>query len=217
MIALKHRQRTGKGQHIDLSQVEAVTSFMGQPIMDYVMNRRMQPRRGNRHQSFAPHGVYRCRGKDDWVAIAVSSEEEWRGLCDAMVNPPWTKEPRFSDPLNRYENHDALDKLLEGWTSQHDKHEVMRILQQAGIASAPVLPASELVADPHMEHRGFFQEVTHPVTGTYRQQAEEEIIGTKPQGWAYSEDAGDEDTTRTGSDVGSAVISSVFRRQDQDE
>ncbi len=259
MIALKHRQRTGKGQHIDLSQVEAVTSFMGQPIMDYVMNRRMQPRRGNRHQSFAPHGVYRCRGKDDWVAIAVSSEEEWRGLCDAMVNPPWTKEPRFSDPLNRYENHDALDKLLEGWTSQHDKHDVMRILQQAGIASAPVLPASELVVDPHMEHRGFFQEVTHPVTGTYRQhgfpvkfsetpigirmpaptlgqhngyvlqdllgmtEAEinqltaEEIIGTKPQGWAYSEDAGEEDTTRTGSDVGSAVISSVFRRQDQDD
>ena len=169
MIALKHRQRTGKGQHIDLSQVEAVTSFMGQPIMDYVMNGRMQPRRGNRHQSFAPHGVYRCGGEDDWVAIAVSSEEEWRGLCDAMGNPSWTLESRFSDPGSRYEAHDALDKLLEGWTSQHDKHEVMRILQQAGIASAPVLPASELVADPHMEHRGFFQEVTHPVTGTYLQ------------------------------------------------
>jgi len=168
MVALKHRQQTGKGQHIDLSQIEAVTSFMGQPIMDYVMNRRIQPRRGNRHDSSAPHGVYRCKGEDEWVAIAVSSEEEWANLCDAMGNPTWAKEHRFSDPLSRYENHDALDKLIEDWTCQHDKHEVMRILQQAGVASAPVLPCSELVSDPHMEQRGFCEEVTHPVTGTQR-------------------------------------------------
>lgn len=170
MVALKHRQQTGKGQYIDLSQVEAVTSFMAQPIMDYVMNRRIQARRGNRHQSFAPHGVYRCKGEDQWVTIAVSSEEEWANLCDAMGNPSWAKEHRFSDPIRRYENHDALDKLIEKWTSQHDKHEVMQILQKVGVASTPVLPASELVNDPHMEQRGFFQEVNHPKIGTYRYQ-----------------------------------------------
>jgi len=166
MIALKHRQQTGKGQHIDLSQVEAVTSFAAQPIMDYVMNRRIQPRRGNRHHSFAPHGVYRCKGEDDWVAIAVSSEEEWAKFCNAMGNSRMAKDPRFSDALSRYENHVALDKLVESWTRKHDKHEVTRVLQKAGIASAPVLTCSELVNDPHMKQRGFLQEVTHPVTGT---------------------------------------------------
>ena len=199
--------------------------------MDYAMNRRLQPRRGNRHPSMSPHGVYRCIGDDEWVTITVSSEEEWARFCDAIGNPPWTKEPRFSDTLSRYENHDDLDRLIGDWTRQHDKHEVMQIMQQAGVASAPVLSYAEVLSDPHIEERGFFEVVTRPVTGTHpypgfpaklsetpvtirrpaptlgqdneevltrllgmtkeeiSQLAEEEIIGTKPQGWAYSMEA----------------------------
>jgi crotonobetainyl-CoA:carnitine CoA-transferase CaiB-like acyl-CoA transferase len=71
MTALQYRRRTGKGQHIDLSQMEAITTFMGGAIMDYVMNERFQPRRGNRHPSLAPHGVYRCKGEDEWVTIIL--------------------------------------------------------------------------------------------------------------------------------------------------
>jgi crotonobetainyl-CoA:carnitine CoA-transferase CaiB-like acyl-CoA transferase len=97
MVALNCRQRTGKGQYIDLSQVEAVTSFMAGPIMDYTMNKRLQPRRGNRHAFMVPHGVYRCKGDDKWVTIAVSSEEEWGHFCDATGNPHWAKDPRFPD------------------------------------------------------------------------------------------------------------------------
>ena len=166
MVALQYRDRTGKGQYIDLAQIEAVTSFMGGAIMDYRMNGRLQPRRGNRHPSAAPQGVYRSRGDDEWVAISATSEEKWGRLCDAMGNPPWTRESRFSDPIGRYENHDALDELIQEWTLQHDKHEVMRILQQAGVASAPVLPCSEIISDPHLKYKDFFEEVEHPKTGT---------------------------------------------------
>lgn len=231
MVALQHRRRTGQGQHIDLSQMEAITNFMGGAIMDYAMNRRLQPRRGNRHPSMSPHGVYPCQGDDEWVTITVSSEEEWARFCDAIGNPPWTKEPRFSDTLSRYENHDDLDRLIGDWTRQHDKREVMQIMQQAGVASGPVLSYAEVLSDPHIEERGFFEVVTRPVTGTHpypgfpaklsetpvtirrpaptlgqdnadvltrllgmtkeeiSQLAEEEIIGTKPQGWAYSMEA----------------------------
>ena len=231
MVALQHRRRTGQGQHIDLSQMEAITNFMGGAIMDYAMNRRLQPRRGNRHPSMSPHGVYPCQGDDEWVTITVSSEEEWARFCDAIGNPPWTKEPRFSDTLSRYENHDDMDRLIGDWTRQHDKHEVMQIMQQAGVASGPVLSYAEVLSDPHIEERGFFEVVTRPVTGTHpypgfpaklsetpvtirrpaptlgqdnedvltrllgmtkeeiSQLAEEEIIGTKPQGWAYSMEA----------------------------
>lgn len=255
MVALKHRQLTGTGQHIDLSHVEAITSFNAQPIMDYVMNRRIQPRRGNRDQSIAPQGVYRCRGDDEWVAIAVSSEEEWTNLCNAMGNPSWARERRFSDPIYRYSNHDALDKLIEAWTCQKEKHEVVQILQEAGVAAAPVLSCSELVSDPHLEQRGFIQEVTHPVTGTYkqcgfpvkfsetpvrirmpaptlgqhneyiltkllgltanevRQLAEEKVIGTKPMGWPYSEEASEQDKRLFVADQGSGIREALEKRK----
>jgi crotonobetainyl-CoA:carnitine CoA-transferase CaiB-like acyl-CoA transferase len=259
MVALKHRQRTGKGQHIDLSHVQAITSFNAQPIMDYMMNGRIQPRKGNRHESMAPQGVYRCKGEDEWVAIAVSSEEEWTNMCDAMGNPSWIREPRFSDPVTRYSNHDALDKLIEAWTCQKDKHYVVQVLQKAGVASAPVLLSSELLSDPHLEHRGFIQEITHPVTGTYKQQgfpakfsetpvrirmpaptlgqhneyvltkllglttdeirqlAEEKVIGTKPMGWPYSEDAGEQDKRLLVGDQGSGVRKALEKQKDVDE
>jgi len=167
MTALLCRQRTGEGQYIDLSQVEATTSFMGEAIMDYNMNGRLQPRRGNRHTSVAPQGVYRCKGEDEWVAITVSSEEKWHKFCEVMGNPYWVEELRFSNAASRQENHDALDNFIELWTCQRDKYEIMRILQEAGIASAPVLNCSEVVSNPHMQHREFFQKITHPVTGTH--------------------------------------------------
>ena len=231
MVALQHRHRTGEGQRIDLSQMEAITTFMGAPIMEYVMNNRLRPRRGNRHPLQAPHGVYRCKGEDEWVTITVTSEDDWARFCDAMGNPAWTQEPRFADAPSRHQNHDDLDALIGEWSGQHDKHEVMDILQGAGIAAGPVLSYAEFLDDRQIKDRGFFEVVTRPVTGTHpypgfpaklsetpvtirkpaptlgedneyilkkllamtdddiRQLAEEEIIGNKPQGWAYSMEA----------------------------
>ena len=231
MTALQYKHRTGKGQHIDLSQIEAFTSFMAGPIMDYTMNKRMQKRRGDRHPSLAPQGAYRCQGDDEWVTIAISSDEEWGRFCDAIGNPAWTRLQKFADALSRYENHDEMDKNIEKWTSKHDKREIMQILQQSGVAAGPVLNYGEVLSDPHIEARGFFETVTRPITGTHpypgfpvkfsetpvhirrpaptlgqdneyvltkflgmtkkeiEQLAEEEIIGTKPQGWPFAMDA----------------------------
>lgn len=228
MVALQHRHRTGEGQHIDMSQMEAITTFMGGPIMEYVMNGRVQPRRGNRHSSSAPHGVYRCKGDDQWVTITVSSEQGWARFCDVVGNPPWTKEPKFRDNTSRLQNHDDLDRLITEWTSQREKHEVMQALQGVGVAAGPVLTYAEILSDPHIKERGFFETITRPVTGTHpypgfpaklsetpvtirrpaptlgqdnehvltkllgmteeeiKQLADEEIIGTEPQGWAFS-------------------------------
>ena len=228
MTALQYRRRTGKGQHIDLSQMEAITTFMGGALMDYVMNDRFQPRRGNRHPFLAPHGVYPCKGDDEWVTITISSDDEWSAFCAAVGSPDWTQEARFSDNRSRHENHDALDVLIGQWTSQHDRREIMGVLQQAGVAASPVLSYGDVLDDPQLQHRGFFQTVTRPVTGTHpypgfpakfsetpvtirrpaptlgqdnehvlgtilgmtkeqiAQLAEDEIIGTQPQGWAFS-------------------------------
>jgi crotonobetainyl-CoA:carnitine CoA-transferase CaiB-like acyl-CoA transferase len=106
-------------------------------------------------------------GEDKWVAISVSSEEEWQGLCRALGNPPWSKEERFSKALNRLKNQDELDKYIEEWTCRHDHYEVMYILQKEGIAAGPVLDQRDAFHNAHLVNRGFFEMVSHREAGTH--------------------------------------------------
>jgi crotonobetainyl-CoA:carnitine CoA-transferase CaiB-like acyl-CoA transferase len=167
LMALRHRRRTGSGAHIELSQVEGLVAFNADSIMDYTMNGRVRERMGNRHPSAAPYGCYRCRGEDGWVVIAVESDGAWQRLCRAVGEPAWTADARFADALGRYAHQDELDRLVEAWTVEHDHHEAARVLQDAGVPAGPVLDAAELVAEPHLNERGFFETVTHPEAGTH--------------------------------------------------
>ena len=165
MLALWYRRRTGKGQYIDLAQIEASICLLGEVILDYSMNQRQPQRRGNHHSFMAPHGCYRCRGEDSWVAITVASDEEWSAFSRAIGHPPWTEEERFADQLSRWKNQEELDKLIEEWTTRHDHYEVMHILQKAGVAAGAVLNAKEMLSDAHLKARGYFIEVNHPQAG----------------------------------------------------
>ncbi len=167
LTALEHHRKTGQGQYIDLSQVEALTCLMGEPIIDYGMNERQWPRRGNRHPFMAPHGCYRCKGEDEWVTLAISSDEEWKIFCKTIQKNEWAMDERFSHALSRSKNQDALDRLIEGWTIEQDHYEVMHLLQTAGISVGPVLSQEELLADPHLKERGFFETLTRPEVGTH--------------------------------------------------
>lgn len=174
LIALEYRRRTGRGQWIDLSQNEAAVQQIGEAIMDYTMNGRIQGRMGNRHPSMAPHGIYRCRGNDKWVVISVSSEEEWKALCDALGDPSWSREQRFRDGLSRWRHQEELDRLIEEWTISRDHHEVMHTLQQAGVPAGAVLTPKEILLDPHLRERGYIHKLTHPrLEGM-------ELLGTRP-------------------------------------
>ena len=97
----------------------------------------------------------------------VSSEEEWRVFCRLIGEPSWTKEERFTTAEARRRNREELDRLVEEWTRRHDHYQAMRLLQGVGVAAAPVLGADELVRDPHLNARGFFQWVQHPETGSH--------------------------------------------------
>jgi crotonobetainyl-CoA:carnitine CoA-transferase CaiB-like acyl-CoA transferase len=99
------------------------------------------------------------------VSIAVNTEEEWRSFCEAMGNPQWVKEKRFSDKFNRLKNQDELDKLISDWTLSYSNYEVMDILQKAGVAAAPCLDLTERFSDPHYAERGSHLQVEHPATG----------------------------------------------------
>ena len=167
LAALHHRRKSGEGMHIELSQLEGLISFNADAIMDYTMNSRIHERMGNRHPTMAPHGCYRCKGEDEWVTIAIPSDAAWERFCEAAGQPSWAEDDRFSDMLSRYLNQKELDGLVEEWTIKHDHYEIMHILQKADIPAGPVLDAKELLEDPHLNERRFFQTVTHPEAGSH--------------------------------------------------
>lgn len=166
MVALEHRRRTGEGQLIEVSQLEALTCLLGAPVADYDMNKRVWGRLGNRDPVMAPHGIYRCKGQDMWVAIAISSDAEWKAFCQAIGNPQLAQDERFVTLINRLQNQDHLDRLIEAWTLQHDYYEAMDILQKAGVAAGALTIPERLHEDPHFKEVGFFKEMTRDITGT---------------------------------------------------
>src|SRR3990172_10061415 len=133
LAALHFRRRSGRGQHIDLSQQEAAISIAGYAITDAVLNRRRPQRNGNRSPWFAPQGCYPCSSDDDWLVITVRNDAEWRAFCDATGHPEWAEDERFADVPGRFRYHDELDELLASWTPGQDHVEAMHLLQQAGI------------------------------------------------------------------------------------
>lgn len=164
LAALCYRQRTGQGQHIDLSSQETIATLVQDAIMDYTMNKRNQTRRGNQDDIMAPHNCYRC-GDGKWITIAVATEEEWKAFCQAIGDPEWTSDERFCDAYRRRKNQEELDERVQEWTMTHSAYEVMGLLQAAGVAAAPSLNSEGLHNDPHLRERSCFQEVDHPVMG----------------------------------------------------
>ena len=165
LSALYYRERTGKGQYIDMAQIEVGASVIGEAFMEYFMNGRVLGTMGNRSPTMAPHNNYPCLGEDRWVSIAVDTEEEWRSFCAALGNPPWVKQKRFSDKFNRQRNLEELDRLVSAWTINLSNYEVMDILQKAGVAATPCLDLTERFSDPHYAVRGTHLQVEHPATG----------------------------------------------------
>ena len=181
MAALRRRRATGRGCLVDLSQREATTMLLGEAFLDYTVNGRVAGTMGNRHRDMAPHGVYPCLGDDMWVAVSVSCEEEWLGLCRAIGQPHLTLDPRFQDLESRRRNQTELDQIISSWTKERDHYQVMHMLQAHGVPAGAVLKGSETIADPHLEARGFWDVVEHPEAGTYKQTTTPWILSKSPR------------------------------------
>jgi crotonobetainyl-CoA:carnitine CoA-transferase CaiB-like acyl-CoA transferase len=167
LVALEHRDRTGQGQYIDLSEYEAICTFMGPSLLDASVNHKEILPQGSlpEYVEAAPYGCYKCSGEDRWCVIAISCEEDWQRLCRLLGNPDWTKENRFATMARRKENRKALDELLTKWTIQHTSEEVVNLLQADGISSGVVQNAEDLSKDPQLIAGNFFVQLQHPVLG----------------------------------------------------
>lgn len=165
IAALDYRRRTGKGQFIDMSQVEVAASLIGEFCLEYTVNGRVPKAMGNRSLYAAPYGCYRCKGDDQWCAISVFTNDEWQRFCNAIGNPGWTRDPKFADTVSRLRNVDELDRLVEQWTIERDPHEVMNTLQAAGVAAGVAQRSIDTINDPQLKWLGAIIEVDHPVAG----------------------------------------------------
>ena len=165
MAALAQRQRTGKGQYIDLAQSEAGLQFLIPPMLDYAANGRVLHRNGNRHPAAAPHGAYRCQGEDRWCAIAVFTDQEWEALRRAMGDPSWAGDPGLASLAGRKSREEDLDRLLEQWTIQRSAEEVMTRLQEAGVSAGILEKAEDLHRDPQLAARHHFWTLSHAEIG----------------------------------------------------
>ena len=161
MAALMHRLRTGEGQFVDISQTQATSSTIPEVLMDFSANGRSGHRIGNQDIVMSPHGCYPCRGDDRWITIAVATDEEWQAVCRVLGQNGWAADPRFEDSLSRWKNRDELDALIGTVTSTWDAHELMHALQKDGVAAGAVLDSKDLLFDPHLGQRNFYEVVTH--------------------------------------------------------
>ena len=167
LMALVHRRHGGEGQHIELSQQELVVHHVTHAMMDYVMNGRVHTRQGNRHPTMAPHGVYPCRGDDNWVAIAIESDRDWASLCRVLGHQETAAVPRFKDLPARQRLHDELDQLISNWTPKWDKADLAVRLQDAGVAAAPVNSSAEVLDDPQVKARDSFVWIDRAFIGNH--------------------------------------------------
>lgn len=165
LSTLEYHRQSGEGQWIDLSQYEVGVAAVGEAVLDYTMNGRVQTRMGNRHPLMAPHNCYRCKGNDNWIAISVSTDDQWLAMCRVMGNPDWSDDERFFTAAGRLKHQDELDRLIETWTKSKDQFEMMELLQKAGIAAGAALTNKGLLLDPHLKERGYFQKATSPDAG----------------------------------------------------
>ena len=161
LLALAHRERTGQGQWIDLSQYEAGVAHLGEAFMEYEMNGVAPTRRGNSHPDHAPYGLYPCAGDDGWVSITVTSDAEWANFVRA-VGEAWASNRDWETAESRLSQRKSLDEAIGKWTSDKDKHEVMHLLQTGGVACGAVYSTRDIATDAHHADRGFFEISQHP-------------------------------------------------------
>lgn len=179
VAALYHRQQTGEGQFIDCSQVEGVTSLIGELMLGYEMNGEIPERMGNTHPQYAPHNVYKCWGVDRWLALEIHSDEEFAILARLIGQPGLAENTRFADMLSRKKNEAALDRIIEDWTQERDRDWMANEFCRAGLAAAPSRNGEDIYADPHLRARQAFVTVNHPELG------ELELVGSP---WKMSGD-----------------------------
>jgi crotonobetainyl-CoA:carnitine CoA-transferase CaiB-like acyl-CoA transferase len=187
MTALWHRRRTGQGQFIDLALSEGPVCQIGEHIVQFSRTGVQPPRVGNTHPDHAPYGCYPAAGEDQWVAVCVTSDEQWSSLRKLMCEPEWAMINELDRGAGRVDHRAKIDDALGAWTSRQEPSELAARLQARGIAAGAVLNNRQLLDDPHLNERGYFVEIDEPELGLKRYPGQAVHLSSDPAGdWTPS-------------------------------
>lgn len=165
MGALIYRKRTGKGQYIEVAQLESTMNLVGPSIVGYSLTRQNPKPMGNESNEYFPYGLFSC-AEDVWLAISVRTDAQWQKLCQVAGAQPFVGDPAFATNAGRVANKARLKPMLVAWTKQHDAFDLMKRLQGAGVPVGVVQNAKDLVErDEQLAARGNLVTVDHPVMG----------------------------------------------------
>lgn len=165
MAALDHRRRTGEGQRIEQAQMESSLHFLAPELLDHQVNGTVPRRAGNVAPGSAPHDAYPCAGKDQWCAIAVETDAQWRALRQVLGNPPWATDAELETAAGRVAQRERIDRELAAFTCKHAPGALMAMLQEADVPAGMVQRSSDLLTDPQLAHRHFFRRLHHAEMG----------------------------------------------------
>jgi crotonobetainyl-CoA:carnitine CoA-transferase CaiB-like acyl-CoA transferase len=170
MSAIRRQRLTGAGCYIDMSQSETGLMLSGTSIIEHQITGQPTTRYGNRmpFRDWSPHGAYRCSGDDNWIAISIQSDEQWRALIDEMGSPDWSLDASYASAASRKQNEDALDAKLNSFTSTCERYDLMNRLQARGIPAGVVQKAPDRFdLDPQLKARGYYVDLPHSEIGTW--------------------------------------------------
>jgi formyl-CoA transferase len=168
LAALLQRHATGEGQQVEVSMQDAVVNLIRVSLRDHQRQGRPMGRTGNQLGAGVPGTTYRCRpgGPNDYVFIFVQ-QQMWHPLLRAMGREDLIGDPRYETSAARWERKAEVDAMVEAWTLERSKHEVMKIMAGAGVPCGACLDTGEVLEDPHLQARDMIVEVQHPVRGRY--------------------------------------------------
>lgn len=169
LAALYQRERTGRGQKVEVAMQDAVLNFVRVPMMGTYLNGKPAYRVGNRVGAGPVGDIFKCApgGMNDYVFLYCSSMEMWHTMLATIGHSEVEDDPRFNNGKSRRENAGELKKIIEEWTGKRGKQEVMKIMGEAGVPCGAVLDSVELLNDPHMRERGMVVTVDHPARGKF--------------------------------------------------
>lgn len=169
LLALEHRNRTGRGVLVEAAMVDAALNIAAEQVIEYSAYGALLQRAGNRGPTAAPQNLYRTADIDEfgrldcWVAIAVATDGQWAALCDALGRPGWAVQPELATAAGRREHHDLIDERLGSWCADHSGDEILELLWPAGVPVAKAMQPHRQADLAQLAHRGFFEEVAHRV------------------------------------------------------
>ncbi|MFC1934624.1 CaiB/BaiF CoA transferase family protein [Chloroflexota bacterium] len=163
LVALYRRAITGEGEHIDVALLDGMVFALDFFATEYCYNRKLPLRTGNRLQGTGPNGYFKC--KDGAVFILASSDRRFRRLCEMMGKPELLEDPRFARNTDRYKHEDELHRVIGAWTGERTVEEVLQSCDQYDVEAAPVLSLPEVMENPQVKARKYFEELEHPLLG----------------------------------------------------